>query len=216
MDLLNILPDNLIFVIPSLLLALTVHEFAHAWVSYRLGDPTPKYQGRLTLNPLAHIDPLGLVMLMLFRFGWGKPVEIDPRHYRNRRQGVLLVSLAGPGANIITAFVLMVGYAVWSLTAPGFVPEFVPQLLGMALMYNILIALFNMLPVPPLDGSKVLASILPPKYSYQFQSFAQQWGLFILLALIATGLTGRILTPLSNLLLTGMARLVYTLVGLVL
>jgi len=215
LNVLSLLPENLIFLLPSLLLAITVHEFAHAWVSHRLGDPTPRYNERITLNPLAHVDPLGMITLLLFGFGWGKAVEIDPSYYRNQRQGVLLVSVAGPVTNIVLAFVLMLGFVVLLTLNPMLEGSFIMQLLQTAFSINIVLAVFNMLPVPPLDGSKVLASLLPRKYAYRFQSIAQQWGFFILIGLMATGLIGSILRPLTNALLFGMLQAILVLVGLV-
>lgn len=215
MNVLSLLPENLIFLLPSLLLAITVHELAHAWVSHRLGDPTPRYNERITLNPLAHVDPLGMITLLLFGFGWGKAVEIDPSYYRNQRQGVLLVSVAGPVSNIAMAFVLMLGFVVLLTLNPVLEGSFVMQLLQTAFSLNIVLAVFNMLPVPPLDGSKVLASLLPRKYAYRFQSIAQQWGFFVLIGLMATGLIGSILRPLTNALLFGMLQVILVLVGLV-
>lgn len=215
MDILSLLPENLIFLLPSLLLAVTVHEFSHAWVSHRLGDPTPRYNARITLNPLAHIDPLGLITLLVFGFGWGKAVEIDPSYYRNQRQGILLVSVAGPISNIVTAFLLMFGFVVLLSTNPMLEDSFGAQLLRTGFSINVVLAVFNMLPIPPLDGSKVLASLLPRRLAYRFQSLAQQWGFFILILLMATGLIGTILRPLSNALLWGMFRAILAVVGVV-
>ena len=162
----NLMSPDMIFRIPALLLALTIHEFAHAFVSHRLGDPTPKRQGRLTLNPLAHIDPFGLIMLWLFRFGWGRPVEIDPSYYRDRRKGTILVSFAGPLSNMITAFVIawLHVLALFTTTNP-----FIFNLLSTAFSFNIFLAVFNLIPIPPLDGSKILAGLLPSRLSYQYQ-----------------------------------------------
>jgi Zn-dependent protease len=179
---LQFLPQDMIFLLPAVLIALTVHEFAHAYTSFRLGDPTPKWQGRLTLNPVAHIDPMGLIMLVLFRFGWGKAVEVDPSYYRNRRQGVLMVSLAGPAANVITAFVIL-------LLSVFFRTGFARQLLAYTFQLNLVLAVFNLLPIPPLDGSKILASLLPPRLSYQYMAWLGQWGFVILILLVATGAT---------------------------
>ena len=188
---LQLLPQDMIFLIPAVLIALTVHEFAHAFASFRLGDPTPKWQGRLTLNPIAHIDPMGLIMLVLFRFGWGRPVEIDASYYRNRRLGVMLVSLAGPVANVITAFVLLVALV---FVRAGFMAT----LLLRAFELNIFLAVFNLIPIPPLDGSKILASLLPPRLSYQYSQFLGQWGLLLLILLVATGGTRIIINQFYN------------------
>ncbi|MBT9177013.1 MAG: hypothetical protein DDT20_01342 [Firmicutes bacterium] len=215
MDILSLLPQNLIFLLPSLLLAITVHEFSHAWVSHRLGDPTPRYNQRVTLNPLAHIDPLGLITLLVFGFGWGRAVEIDPSYYRNQRQGVLWVSLAGPISNIVTAFLLMFVFVAMLSMNNLQEDSFGARLLSTGFSINVVLAVFNMLPIPPLDGSKVLASLLPRKYAYSFQSLAQQWGFLILIGLMATGLIGSILRPITNVLLFGMLRAILVLVGIV-
>lgn len=214
MDLLALLPENLIFLLPALLLTLTVHEFAHAYVSHRLGDPTPKWQGRLTLNPIAHIDPIGFLMIMFFRFGWGKAVEIDPKYYRNRRQGLMLVSVAGPAANIVTAFVLVVAHIIFLVFVPGTEGGFVGELLSTAISLNIFLAVFNLLPIPPLDGSKILASLLPGKYSYRFQSFTNQWGMWLLLLVVMTGITSYTVLPLGRFLLDVMYGAVFAIVGI--
>lgn len=191
----NIMSPDMIYRIPALLLALTIHEFAHAFVSHRLGDPTPKRQGRLTLNPLAHIDPFGLIMLWLFRFGWGRPVEIDPSYYRDRRKGTILVSFAGPLSNMITAFVIAWLQVLALLTTQN---QFVSNLLATAFSFNIFLAVFNLIPIPPLDGSKILAGLLPGRLSYQYQVTFGQWGIFLLFLFIATPLSGLILMPMAN------------------
>ncbi|MBS3872865.1 MAG: site-2 protease family protein [Firmicutes bacterium] len=214
MDLLALLPENLIFLLPALLLALTVHEFAHAYVSHRLGDPTPKWQGRLTLNPIAHIDPVGFLMIMFFRFGWGKAVEIDPKYYRNRRQGMVLVSVAGPAANIVTAFVLVVAHILVMILNPAQMGGFVGELLSTAISLNIFLAVFNLLPIPPLDGSKILAGLLPGKYSYRFQSFTNQWGMLLLLVVVMTGITSYTVLPIGGFLLDMMYGVVLAFVGI--
>ncbi|MBS3939099.1 MAG: site-2 protease family protein [Peptococcaceae bacterium] len=214
MNILDLLPENLIFLLPALLLALTVHEFAHAYVSHRLGDPTPKWQGRLTLNPVAHIDPIGFLMIMFFRFGWGKAVEIDPKYYRNRRQGLVLVSLAGPAANIVTAFVLVIMHVLALAMLPSSPGDFIGSMLSTAVSLNIFLAVFNLLPVPPLDGSKILAGLLPSKYSYRFQSFTNQWGMLLILLLVATGITSLTVIPIGSLLHRGMYGMVIAVVGL--
>ncbi|MGE5654078.1 MAG: site-2 protease family protein, partial [Bacillota bacterium] len=162
------LSPNFIFELPGLLIAMTVHEFAHAYVAHRLGDPTPRLQGRLTLNPVAHIDPMGLLMLVFFRFGWGRSVEVNPNYFRNYRKGMLWVSLAGPASNILlglaTAIVfgLLGRFSPLLLTSSGF-----RQIMLGLLMYNVYLAVFNLIPIPPLDGSKILFGILPAKTAYR-------------------------------------------------
>lgn len=188
-------PD-MIFRIPALLIALTIHEYAHARVAVALGDMTPKFQGRLTLNPVAHLDPFGLIMLWLAQFGWAKPVEVNARNFSNWKQGMMWVSLAGPGANLVTAFVAMTILLIIIHTGYGSA-DWLVKTLSMTVQYNIMFAVFNMLPIPPLDGSKVLMNFLPPKMAYQYSSYVQYSSL-ILIALIITGVVGFIISPIIS------------------
>lgn len=188
-------PD-MIFRIPALLIALTIHEYAHARVAVALGDMTPKFQGRLTLNPVAHLDPFGLIMLWLAQFGWAKPVEVNARNFSNWRQGMMWVSLAGPGANLATAFVSML--LLIACVHTGYASaDWLVKTLYMTIQYNIMFAVFNMLPIPPLDGSKVLMNFLPPKLAYQYADYVR-YSTFILMALIVTGVVGFIISPISS------------------
>lgn len=139
-----------------LLAAITVHEYAHGMAAYLLGDPTAKNAGRLTWNPITHIDPIGAICLFLFRFGWAKPVPVDIRYFRNPRFGSFLVSISGPAANLV------VGLSAGLLLRDPFFPsEIYLNLLGSMMLMNIGLGLFNLLPFPPLDGSHVLESFLP-------------------------------------------------------
>lgn len=186
---------DMIFRIPALLIALTVHEYAHARAAVTLGDPTPRFMGRLTLNPIAHLDPLGLLMLWLFKFGWAKPVPINPGHFKNYRQGVLLVSLAGPVSNMLLALVtaLIIGIlAKLQLLSGDWV-----KVLWMTYSYNIILAIFNLVPIPPLDGSKVLSSLLPGRQGQWFDQL-EQYGPFVLMALVYIGVIGVITYPLER------------------
>ena len=186
---------DMIFRIPALLIALTVHEYAHARVAVALGDPTPRFEGRLTLNPIAHLDPFGLIMLWLVQFGWAKPVSVNPRNFKNGRQGMMFVSLAGPGANLITAFVAMLIWGI--LDAIGIREYWIITTLSLICRYNIIFAVFNMLPIPPLDGSKVLMNYLPGRLAYQYESYSQ-YGSLILMGLIISGLVGIIINPIAG------------------
>lgn len=193
--------ETLIFSIPALLFAISVHEFAHGYVAYKLGDPTPKYQGRLSLNPLAHLDPLGALMLLVFRFGWAKPVMVNPLYFKNRRKGMLLVSLAGPVSNVALAWLF---YNLSILILPH-IPTM--ALVNAAWMFfrinlqlNLGLAAFNLIPLPPLDGAKILEGVLPPRFAYQFQQLAQ-YGSLILILFLVTGLAQRVLNPIYGLLL---------------
>lgn len=184
---------DMIFRIPALLLALTVHEYAHAKVADILGDPTPRAYGRLTLNPLAHLDPLGLLMLWLVRFGWAKPVPINPSYLRPRRTGLILVSLAGAGANVLTAFVLLVLLKLQILLFN----QGLASIVELAMWYNIFLAVFNLVPIPPLDGSKVLLELLPRRTAFELSRY-EPYGPVILVVLLYLGLTNTLLLPLAS------------------
>jgi len=163
-----------ILVIVILVLGVTIHEFAHALAADRLGDPTPRYSGRLTLNPLSHLDLIGSLMFLFARFGWGKPVPIDPFNFRSPRRDETLVALAGPLSNIILALFLAILNTV--------IPQYGP-LLYLAALLNLNLAFFNLLPLPSLDGSHILLNLLPPKSSLAFRQTLNQYGFYILLAL---------------------------------
>ena len=196
---------DMIFRIPALLIALTVHEYAHARVAVTLGDPTPRFEGRLTLNPIAHLDPFGLIMLWLVQFGWAKPVSVNPRNFKNGRQGMMFVSLAGPGANLITAFVAMIILVI--LNHMGIREYWIMTTLKLICSYNVMFAVFNMLPIPPLDGSKVLMNYLPGRLAYQYESYSQ-YGSLILMGLIISGLVGIIINPIAGWILKAMGLIV--------
>ncbi len=186
---------DMIFRIPALLIALTVHEYAHARAAVSLGDPTPRLLGRLTLNPVAHLDPIGLIMLWLFKFGWAKPVPINPSYFKNYRQDMLVVSLAGPVSNmllaLLTAFLIVIAAKMQLLSETWL------KVLSMTYSYNIILAIFNLVPIPPLDGSKVLASILPGTQGRMFEQM-EQYGPFILMGLVYIGVIGMITYPLER------------------
>lgn len=189
-----------IFVILSLLIALTVHEYAHARTAVYFGDPTPRLQGRLSLNPLVHIDPLGLVVMVLAKFGWAKPVVFDPRYFRNVRKGIFWVSLAGSLVNFATAFISLV---LFNLVAYVSDNDFVLQLLRYTFTFNIYFGLFNLIPIPPMDGSKVLMMLMPYNAMRRYERI-EPYGFWILMALIFLGVIGKILMPLFMIIASGM------------
>jgi len=187
--------QNMIFAIPGLLIALTIHEYAHARVAVWLGDDTPKVMGRLTLNPIPHLDPFGLIMLWLFKFGWAKPVPINPNNFENWRKGSILVSLAGPGANIIMAFLALVTKVIlFKLQLLSYELQMVVEF---TYSYNIIFAVFNLIPLPPLDGSKVLINLLPGHQAYMFEKI-EPYAPFILLALVYLNVITFIIMPLYS------------------
>ncbi|MCL4462648.1 MAG: site-2 protease family protein [Firmicutes bacterium] len=185
---------EMLYRIPALILAITLHEAAHAFMAYRLGDSTAKDQGRLSLNPLKHLDPLGTLALLIFRFGWAKPVPVNPMYFRgDRRRGMFLVGLAGPATNFILAFVSMFLLSTSPLFRDGHLGGIIVQLYW----YNVLLGIFNLLPLPPLDGSKVFAYFLPRQTAYKLSQL-DQYGPLILILLIFTGALSTILGPLFN------------------
>lgn len=194
---------QIVILTPGFLLAITVHEFTHGYVAYRLGDPTAKQAGRLTFNPISHLDPFGTLALILTQMiGWAKPVPVDPRYLRNPRQDMLWISLGGPAANMATAMVLAVllhGIAFFFFRQPvsqtaGYILQPLVMILQYGVVINVGLAVFNLIPVPPLDGAAVLAGLLPPKQAYQFEKL-EPYGFIILLILIVTGAVGIIIRP---------------------
>ena len=176
-----------LLILPGIIIGLSFHEAAHAWISYKLGDPTPKLQGRVTLNPLAHIDPVGFIALLFIGFGWGIPVEIDPRHYKNRRSGELLVSLAGVTANLITAVIFALIFRLAESHMSYAFYQGAGQVLMQILLYvvyiNLVLMVFNLIPVPPLDGFGVITQIFRlERYEWYWKIY--QYGQPILLLLI--------------------------------
>lgn len=179
-------PQFMLVFLPVLLLALTLHEFAHAWTAVRFGDLTPQYAGRLTLNPLRHLDPVGTLFMFVAHFGWAKPVPVNPRNFTHP-WAELWVSLAGILANMLQA----VGYALlWHALvqyAPEMVGREVTRLLLLGVMVNLSLALFNLLPIFPLDGSHVVTQLLPRPQAYHFRVFSERYGPMLLLGLLALG-----------------------------
>jgi Zn-dependent protease len=178
--------------LPGLLVAIIFHELAHGYTAYRLGDPTAKNAGRLTLNPIKHIDPVGFLFMLIFRFGWAKAVTINPGYFKNRKRDTILVSLAGVTTNFILAIVI--GAILVNVPIKN---EIISEMLVIGLWYNIMLGVFNILPFPPLDGSKVVASLLPVKWEAFFYK-NEKYFYFILLFLIATGTIQKILGPLVD------------------
>ncbi|HEY3281731.1 MAG TPA: site-2 protease family protein [Armatimonadota bacterium] len=167
----------------ALVTALTIHEFAHAYSAHRMGDDTAKRLGRVSLNPMAHYDLLGTTLILLGGFGWGKPVPVDPSRLRNQRFGMLWVSLWGPLSNILTAtaLALMIRWTPFAdVEALAFLNSYVVWTMNLSLM----LAFFNLLPIWPLDGSKVLSGLLPPKQSMKYERFMMVWGMPLLLCML--------------------------------
>jgi len=190
-----------ILMLPGIIIGLSFHEFAHAWVSDKLGDPTPRRQGRVTINPLAHIDWIGFLALLLVGFGWGKPVQIDPGYYKNRRRDEFLVGIAGVAMNLLIAvlFSIPARFIVRTFSS-GAVSDLVYNIYLMIfyiVSVNIVLMIFNLIPCPPLDGWGLITQIFRlDRYSWWYKVY--QNGTWILLALIVFNVTDLILTPLVN------------------
>lgn len=188
-----------ILVIPGVVIGLSFHEFAHGWTAYKLGDPTPKFQGRVTISPLAHIDPIGFVALLFAGFGWGVPVEINPNNFKNRRRDELIVSLAGVAMNFIMAIVFaFIMKAILIAGGSTFIMSGLGSALWDILVYvvqiNLVLMIFNLIPVPPLDGFSVVTEIFNIKHTQLYYTIYNN-GFFILMALILFDITDMILTP---------------------
>ena len=195
---------SLLLTLPGVLLAITFHEFAHAYAADKLGDDTPRRQGRLSLNPMDHVDPLGILMLMFVHIGWGKPVQVNPRNYDRRfsmEKADAIVSIAGPVMNFLLAIVLTCIYCAIIKFAPTFYAETVGQVtLGVllnAVIVNVGLGIFNLIPLPPLDGSKVILPALPSKAKYWLLNNSHMFYM-IFLVLWVTGLAGQFISPIIS------------------
>lgn len=198
---------SMLYVAPVILIAISFHEFAHGYVSYKMGDPTPKRDGRLTLNPFKHLDVAGTLCLLFFHMGWAKPVRINTACYKNKKSGTILVSLAGPVMNFLLAFLSLVIYGL--LLKYGSISRVV--YIGVTLAYysavvNIGLGLFNLIPLPPLDGSNVLGEIIPKVNQYFYE--IRRYSSLILIVLLVSGALSRPLGYANHVILNGMWKLV--------
>lgn len=184
-------PITFIFFALGLLIAITIHEFSHAYAADQLGDPTPRAQGRLTLNPLSHLDPLGTISMLLIGFGWGKPVEFDPYNLEKPRRDAALISIAGPVSNLLLALFLSLIYKFAPISFE------IATFLQIVMYINVMLAIFNLVPVGPLDGQKILFGLLPRDLAYEYQSVMNRYGTLILLMFILPVFGGQ--APISSL-----------------
>lgn len=181
----NFFVDYNFMVVPAALLSIILHEISHGYVAYLLGDPTAKVQGRLSLNPLRHIDPLGLLMLIFFKMGWAKPVSVDIRYFKKPKRDFALTALAGPVSNFLVAFLSVL--ILFILAACGAPYSFVTALFVDMTVISIGLGLFNLIPIPPLDGSKVVGAFLPDKLYYKVLRY-ERWGMVLLFAILYLGI----------------------------
>ena len=191
----SFLTDILLSIVPSLL-CITLHELSHGYVAYRLGDTTAKDAGRLTLNPIRHIDPMGLVMMVAFKFGWAKPVPVNMYRFRHPRRDMALTALAGPVSNLLIGivFLFLYGFLHIPLRRMGTAGVWFLQMIYLTAYISLALMVFNILPISPLDGSKVVYSLLPDQ-AYMTLMRYERYGMILLLVLVATGVLG---SPLSS------------------
>lgn len=205
---------SILLTLPGVIIAMTFHEFAHAWMADKLGDTTPRSQGRLTLNPLSHIDPFGLILLLFANIGWGKPVEINPRNFNSNKSietCEALVALAGPVMNIILAFIFMIiYYALYCFTNCSWI---ILYIVYYAVAVNIGLGVFNLLPIPPLDGSKIFARFLPYKVK-DWVERNMQYIYIVFMILWVTNVLSWIVSPVINAVFNGLNWLVSKIFGL--
>jgi Zn-dependent protease len=185
-------PIAFLIIAVGLVVAITIHEFAHAWVADKLGDPTPRYQDRVTLDPRAHLDPIGTLAIFIAGFGWGKPVPFDPYNLDNPQRDTALIALAGPVSNIVLAIALAILIHTGLLGFFALPAAFIIQI-------NVMLAIFNLVPVHPLDGSKILMAFLPSDTAHEYENFMHRYGIFVLLLLIVPWSGGS--SPISQLIL---------------
>lgn len=192
-----------LYTLPALLISLSIHEFAHAWVAYKQGDISQKIRGRLTLDPFKHIDPIGFLCIVLCGVGWGRPVMVDDRNFKNSRKGTMLTALAGPVSNLLLAVLLtlvlkilmMVG--VFDNIVANSISTIFLQMFLYTIEFNIVFGIFNLIPLPPLDGSKVLAYFLPQSLRGIMYTL-ERYSFIIILIIFCTNITSYIITPAYN------------------
>lgn len=193
LDILAQNPLYFLILLGALVFSVTIHEFAHAWVADRLGDTTARGLGRLTLNPRSHIDPFGLIFLIVAGFGWGRPVPYNPFNLKNPKRDSALIALAGPGSNFVMAVILAI---ILQFISPS---TFVGAVLYLLALYNLMLGVFNLMPFHPLDGFKIVGGFLPGNLAVQWYQM-QSYGLLILMVFVVTGSFGKIITPIVDLL----------------
>ena len=194
--------DTLLLLLPIVLVSLTLHELAHAWVAWRLGDPTARDQGRLTLHPLVHLDPLGTLMFAVtslvagLPFGWAKPVPVHPGYFKRPKEGMAIVAAAGPVTNFVIALVCLAIFQHAGLDGEA------QEVVRLAYLVNVVLGIFNLIPIPPLDGGAIMLSLVSPRTAWQLRPLLSQYGFFLIILLIlpigGTSILGRFLYPIAD------------------
>ncbi|MCI5605021.1 MAG: site-2 protease family protein [Clostridia bacterium] len=202
--------------VPVTLIALTGHELAHGWVSEKLGDPTPRQNGRMTVNPLAHLDLVGTLLMIFTGFGWAKPVMVNPMYYKNRKKGMALTAAAGPAANLIMAFAALLIFTVLQIICfkLGFeMPRLVGSIVYVFIFRNLCFMVFNLIPIPPLDGAKVLGMFLPNRAYYTMLQY-ERYCMLLIMLLSVTGVFSNIIGTGVNVVFNGLLRIISPLINL--
>lgn len=191
---------SIVAALPAIIIAMAMHEYAHAKVADALGDDTPRRTGRLTMNPFAHIDLLGMLMLLLLHFGWAKPVMINPANFKNKKRDDTLVSLAGPAANLVITFIS--AFVLFFINNHGIdVSSGLYTVISLMVIININFALFNLIPIPPLDGAHIVSNMLSPYWQMKYWQWAR-YGFLMLILLIYTPFLTWVLIPLQQMILS--------------
>ncbi|MGN0150681.1 MAG: site-2 protease family protein [Clostridia bacterium] len=202
--------------VPVTLIALTGHELAHGWVSEKLGDPTPRQNGRMTVNPLAHLDVVGTLLMIFTGFGWAKPVMVNPMYYKNRKKGMALTAAAGPAANLLMAFAALLIFTVLQIVCfkLGFeMPRLVGSIVYVFIFRNLCFMVFNLIPIPPLDGAKVLGMFLPNRAYYTMLQY-ERYCMLLIMLLSVTGVFSNIIGTGVNVVFNGLLRIISPLMNL--
>ena len=210
----------ILILIPLRLLALVVHEYSHGYISTKLGDPIPRVRGRLTLNPMAHLDLYGTILMLLTGFGWAKPVEVNPMYYKDRKKGMALVALAGPLSNFILAFVSLLLYTIifvisYYVNMPSWIVNFLGTACSYSAQINLCFMVFNLIPIPPLDGSRLLGMFLKDRAYYRLMEF-ERYSMFLIIFLSLSGFFDGIIGNGVRFLYGGMTNVLSMLINLLL
>ena len=216
LNFININLTELLIRVPVLLIAFSIHELFHGLAAYMLGDSTAKNDGRLSLNPLRHIDPLGFLCVIFFRFGWAKPVMVDPNNLKNPKWDFAVISVAGPLSNLLMAFIAVM--ILIPLSYFGYITHgsYILAVFHEFIWLNIVLAVFNMLPIPPLDGSKFFTVWLPDGLYYAFQNVFSRFGFFVLILMMWMGVTADIILPIIRAVFGGMFEVAGNIYGVLL